>query len=395
MSDIEFIINFRNGAYLEITGGTDELFVVDFYDSDTGILELTDTILTGTWIRTQKKYYVNWYVVVKDLQGSIVFEERFDPKGKDIVIDIDNRALGDTIGFIPYCEVFRKKHNCNLTVLTNFYKIFEDMYPEIKWLPLIDKSPEDFNCYAYYLIVQGISGDLYEKNIKKINYYYSKNIPIKYIDNLTFHNTSYHREHPYKIPLQKIATNILNLEFEELRPIFPMVNSQRPIEKKYICISEFASSEGMKHWNNKIGWKTLVDELQKKGYEVVSISKEKTQLKNVIKRNGDYDLTDRIWYLQHCEFFIGLGSGLSWLAWASSVKVVLIAGHSEKWVEFQENCIRIINEEVCHGCYNNSEHMDKLCCYHSSFCPEDKNFICTRAISPRMVINKIKEHNLI
>jgi hypothetical protein len=39
--------------------------------------------------------------------------------------------------------------------------------------------------------------------------------------------------------------------------------------------------------------------------------------------------------------------------------------------------------------------MDKLCCYHASLCPENKNFICTRAISPKMVMDKIKENNLI
>ena len=204
-----------------------------------------------------------------------------------------------------------------------------------------------------------------------------------------------HKEHPLEIPLQKTMSNLLGLEFEEIRPQLPIVNNERPVKRKYICISEFASSEGMKEWNNKIGWKTLTQELQSMGYEVISISKEKSNLQNITKRNGDLPLLDRIWYLQHCEFFIGLGSGLSWLAWAAGVKVVLIAGHSEKWVEFTENCIRIINEDVCHGCYNSKEHMDKLCCYHSSFCPENKNFICTRAISPRMVMDKIKENNLI
>jgi autotransporter strand-loop-strand O-heptosyltransferase len=395
MSNIDFIVDFRDGAYLEITGKTNELFVVDFYDLDTGILEFTQTARVGSWLRTEKKHYVNWHIIVKDLTGSIVFEEKFNPTGKDIVIDINNRALGDTIGWIPYCDVFRKKHNCNLTVYTNFYKIFEDMYPEIKWLPLEDKKPKDYDCYGYYLLYIGIDNKTHKEGIKKLNHYYTNKIPIKFIPGLTFHDKQFHKEHPLEIPLQKTMSNLLGLEFEEIRPQLPIVNNERPVERKYICISEFASSEGMKEWNNKIGWKTLVQELQSMGYEVISISKEKSKLQNITKRNGDFPLSDRIWYLQHCEFFIGLGSGLSWLAWASGVKVVLIAGHSEKWVEFSENCIRIINEDVCHGCYNNKEHMDKLCCYHSSFCPENKNFICTRAISPKMVIEKIKENNLL
>jgi len=48
MSNIDFIVDFRDGAYLEITGKTNELFVVDFYDLDTGILEFTQTARVGS-----------------------------------------------------------------------------------------------------------------------------------------------------------------------------------------------------------------------------------------------------------------------------------------------------------------------------------------------------------
>jgi autotransporter strand-loop-strand O-heptosyltransferase len=139
----------------------------------------------------------------------------------------------------------------------------------------------------------------------------------------------------------------------------------------------------------------LVDELNSLGYKVVSISKEKSTLKNVIKRNGNYDLIDRSWYLHHCEFFIGVSSGLGWLAWACGKKVVMISGATQSWNEFQEDNIRIINKEVCHGCWNSEEHSDKFGCFHLSFCPENKNFECTRKISPQFVIDRIKEEGLI
>jgi autotransporter strand-loop-strand O-heptosyltransferase len=187
----------------------------------------------------------------------------------------------------------------------------------------------------------------------------------------------------------------LGIDFKEIRPVINQINNERPIEKKYVCISEFASANGMKVWQNQIGWKTIVDELKNMGYEVVSISKEKTELKNVIKQNGNRPLSERVWYLQHCEFFIGMSSGLSWLAWASGAKVVLISGHSKKWLEFSENCLRINNENVCNGCHNIVEHVDKFCCYHESFCPENKNFICTRSISPKMVLDEIKNSKLL
>ena len=35
------------------------------------------------------------------------------------------------------------------------------------------------------------------------------------------------------------------------------------------------------------------------------------------------------------KFFIGIGSGLSWLAWACNTKTVLVSGFSKEWCEFK------------------------------------------------------------
>jgi autotransporter strand-loop-strand O-heptosyltransferase len=128
---------------------------------------------------------------------------------------------------------------------------------------------------------------------------------------------------------------------------------------------------------------------------VVSISKEKTDLKKVTKRNGNFPLTDRMWYLHHCEFFIGVSSGLAWLAWSCGKKVVVISGVTKATNEFTEDCIRVINEDVCHGCWNSEQHADKFTVFAKTLCPENKNWECSRKISPKMVIDKIKENNLI
>jgi autotransporter strand-loop-strand O-heptosyltransferase len=197
--------------------------------------------------------------------------------------------------------------------------------------------------------------------------------------------------------LAAVASDILGLDFKEIRPRFsnPKPN-EKPIGKKFVCISEFASeSTGLKVWQNQIGWQKLVDYLKSEGFEVVSISAEKTNLKNVIKRNGKLDLSDRIWYLHHCEFFVGVSSGLSWLAWACGKKVVMISGATADWNEFKEDNIRIFNPESCHGCWNSVEHSHKFACFHGSFCPEKKNFECTRKISPTFVIDRIKQENLV
>ncbi len=395
MSELKFISNFNNGAFLEISGDTSELFVVKFIDKQTDTVLHTDTLMSGYWTRTNIEYYVDWLVTVHTLDGILVYEHSMNLENELVLVNITSMSLGDVISWIPYCEEFRKKHNCKLIVKSSVSDLFSSSYPEIIWVKPDDIIEYTDLIYSTYTIFVGIDSDTHKSGIKKLNNFYSKKTPIKFIDNLTFFNRSIHPEHPLLIPLQKISANILGIDFKEIRPVINQINNERPIEKKYVCISEFASANGMKVWQNQIGWKTIVDELKNMGYEVVSISKEKTELKNVIKQNGNRPLSERVWYLQHCEFFIGMSSGLSWLAWASGAKVVLISGHSKKWLEFSENCLRINNENVCNGCHNIVEHVDKFCCYHESFCPENKNFICTRSISPKMVLDEIKNSKLL
>ena len=390
----KIFVTYNTSPKVEIIGDEVAMYDVVFYDLDNNAeIVYRNQIMNGYWVSVDRKYYTNWKIVVLK-NDEVVFEDYFNCKNKNVLIDIPSVALGDNISWIPYCEEFRKKHNCNLTVVSRFANIFSESYPNINWVNNMGKiNINDF--YVSYEIGVGVEIGVFSKGMKKLNYYYEKNIPIKYIDNLTFFEKSYHKEHPLLIPMQKIASNILNLEHKEIRTKIKCKNNEKPINEKYICISEFASASGMKEWNNKIGWQTVVDTLNKLGYKVVSISKEKSNLKNLIKRNGDYDLNDRIWYLNHCEFFIGLPSGLSWLSWAVGKKTVMIGGFSEEWCEFIEDNIRVKNYDACGGCFNSPEHADKLCCFHDSFCPENKNFECSRKISPKMVLNKIIESNLI
>jgi len=388
-------ITFVDQPCVELIGDDDGSdYRVIFYDNANNVeLIYESTIKRGYWTKVNKKHYVEWKIVIlKD--GEEYYEEYFDCRKKDVIINTASVALGDNISWIPYCEEFRKKHDCNLTVFTKFGSLFKETYPNISFTDDYDIFKKDFYCsYEFHL---GINYEVYTKGIKKLNKFYESNIPIKFIDNLTFFNRDYHTEHPMRIPMQKIASNILGLEYTEIRPNIVCDVIDRPIREKYICISEFASANiGMKVWNNKIGWQTIVNSLNNMGYTVVSISKEKSDLKNVVKRNGNYDLNDRVWYLKHCEFFIGLASGLSWLSWAVGKKTVMIGGFSEDWCEFVEDNIRVKNYDACSGCFNSVEHADKLCCYHASLCPENKNFECSRKISPKMVLNKIIENNLI
>jgi hypothetical protein len=395
--ETRFITNYNDGASLEILGDDNNTYVVQFYDNKNGELIHQTELKCNHWTKTTRKYFTEWKIVVI-LNNTEVFSEIFDCHKKNVLIKSDSRALGDSICYAPYYSEFRKKHDCNVTVASMFHWLLKDYYPDIEWVEYDKSSNKYKESYATYKIVVGINMGLFNEEMSKLENINTRNpnTPIKYIKGLTFFDKGMHREHPMFIPLQKQITNMLGLEFKELRPRFD-VEGERPIKEKYICIAEFAAGgkhTSMKTWNNQVGWKTLVSELQKRGYKVISISKEKSDL-NVIKRNGDFPLTDRMLYLKHAEFFIGVSSGLAWLNWAMGKKTVMISGFTEAWNEFTEDNIRIINNDVCKGCYNSPEHADKLCCFYRTYCPTGKNFECTRKISPKMVMDKIIENHLI
>ena len=102
-------------------------------------------------------------------------------------------------------------------------------------------------------------------------------------------------------------------------------------------------------------------------------------------------IKDVISDMSTCEFFIGLGSGLSWLAWSIGLPVVLISGFSEDWSETSLNTYRVINKSVCHGCFNS----DRLDAGDWNWCPRHKNtermFECTKTIGSDVVIKEINK----
>ncbi len=390
MEETKFIVDYNDGASLEILGDNVNTYTVKFFDTKNNELVHQTDIKCNHWTRTSRKYYTDWKIIVY-LNNIEVFSDTFNCEGKNVVVHISTIAMGDNISAVPYLEEFRKKHSCNLIVHSKFSWLFKKYYKNIIWEDI--DTNNTFKPYTTYYISLGIRD--FEEGIYKLNQYHRQNKPIKFIDGLTFYDKSFHPEHPLYIPLQKMTSNLLGLSFKELRPNFD-ISSERPIKEKYICFSEYASGDkvGMKFWNNQIGWKTIIEELKNRGYIMVSVSKEKCDFKNVIKVNNR-PLEEVMVYLRYSEFFIGLGSGLSWLNWALGKKTVMINGFTEDWYEFQEDCIRVKNYDVCTGCFNSKAHADKLVCYHNSFCPENKNFECSRKISPKMVMNKIIENNLI
>ncbi|MBQ7477946.1 MAG: hypothetical protein IJT01_03480, partial [Selenomonadaceae bacterium] len=108
---------------------------------------------------------------------------------------------------------------------------------------------------------------------------------------------------------------------------------------------------------------------------------------------GNIPLQERVNLLHHADFFVGLGSGLSWLAWGAGVPVVMICGFSSPSFEFSTP-YRIINRNVCNSCFNDGQQDFDM--GRADWCPKHQDdpstrFQCTRAITPGHVIRVIKK----
>jgi len=157
------------------------------------------------------------------------------------------------------------------------------------------------------------------------------------------------------------------------------------------------STAQCKYWNNDQGWINTVEYLNNLGYKVYCIDKnysfgaiEKMNLipHNAIDKTGDVSLHERIKQICSADFFIGLGSGLSWLAWACKKPVIMISGFSDPKSEFYTP-YRVHNKNVCNSCWNDSSiEFDKG---NWLWCPRNKNFECSKEITFEMVKEKIDQ----
>lgn len=344
------IITFHDGPKVEILGDSGETYCVEFIDADTQLVIHSGSIKSNNWIKANRKYFTNWLIKVY-ARDRLLFEKKFDPTGKRVLIHLDSRSLGDTLAWIPYAEEFRKKWNCYVIVSTFWNNLFEGEYPNIEFV-----SPGS--------VVQDLYA-LYSIGVRDGDYHSNKN-------------------NWRLIPLQKVASDYLGLDYKEIRPRVKKFYFNNGLSKPYVAISEFSTAQA-KFWNFPRGWEKIVTYLKNNGYSVVSVSKEDTRL-DVIKRNGR-PIEETISNILGAEFFISVGTGLSWLAWSLDVPVILISGFSEPWCEMKD-CIRISNKIGCHGCFNDKDlTFDRG---NWNWCPRSKNFECSRNITPEQVIKGIE-----
>jgi autotransporter strand-loop-strand O-heptosyltransferase len=358
-----FLVNFVDGAFLEIKGQKDESYDVKFIDTSNSEIVYQCTIKNNQWTKCSRTWLTNWKIVVSSSNGE-VREFNFEPNGKRILISLESSSLGDTLAWIPYVEEFRKKYNCEVIVSGFINNLFEKEYPNLQF---VNPGTTVHNLYALYRV-----GIWYDENgvdllKSKVDY--------------------------RKVRLQEIASEILGLEYRE---IIPKITKPIPMksDKPYICIANHSTAQP-KYWNNRTGWQELVDYVKSLGYDVYLLSKEDDGFMGNKNPNGVIQVKNKTLdeissILLGSKGFVGLGSGLSWLSWALEVPTVLISGFSEPYQEMQ-NVHRVINRESCHGCF--ARHVFDRGDWN--WCPDhkgtDRQFECTKSITFDMVKPKIDE----
>ena len=181
------------------------------------------------------------------------------------------------------------------------------------------------------------------------------------------------------VPLQKVAADILGLEYEPIRPKLKMFSEKSPSNKPYVCISEYSTMRP-KLWNRDGAWQEVVNYLIEKGYDVVSVSAENTNLTGVIKNSGQ-SIEQTISDISGSNFCIMLNAGPSWLATALNKKCIMITGLAEPWNDFP-NPYRV-SVDVCRpGCFNDPTIPIER---GWEWCPRKRDYACTREITPDMV----------
>jgi len=364
---IPFKLNYNNvdGMFAEILGGGNHSYDVKFVRMDTNETVFQIELQRNTWAKTNIKYYVNWKIIVTNKNTGEIREVVLDLKNSRVFICMESKSLGDTLAWLPYVEEFRKHHNCEVVCSTFWNHLFADQYANIKF---VEPGETVHNLAALYRLGLFYDGESIDYNRNPSN--------------------------PIHHPLQKVASDILGLEYKEVRPLIksPTISN---VDSKQVCIAVHSTSQA-KYWNNPMGWQQVVDWLNNRGYTVRLLSSEENGYMGNrnpvgVVQHSNGPIESVIEELKKSKAFIGLGSGLSWLSWSLDVPTVLISGFSYKWAEMQD-CIRIgAPRGKCEGCFNRI----KLNAGDWNWCPDHKGtprqFECSREITADMVIRELEK----
>jgi autotransporter strand-loop-strand O-heptosyltransferase len=341
-----FQCHFVEGAFLNISGLSNREYDVTYATAGDGkVYEVKQK--PGMWSRPSKKYYMDWTITAR-LNGEVKFQHKMELKGKRVLISLGSKALGDTIAWMPYVEEFRKKHECHVICSGWWTDIFD--YPEIEF---VHPGTGVADIYASYT-VGCFDGQL---DLNTVDWRVT--------------------------PLQKVSADILGIEYEPIRAKLKRNAVAQESNAPYVCFSEFSTMQN-KLWNRPGAWQVIVDYLNEHGYTCISVSAENTELKNVVKHNGQ-SIEQTIEDIAGAQFYVGLNHGPVWLAYALGIPALMVTGISQIWNDFP-NPYRVSVDVCIPGCFNDPSLKIER---GWDWCPRKKDYICTREITEELVIEMI------
>lgn len=373
------LFDFNAGARLLLPNRAEGKWRVRLTDLDTGNI-LFQSENQGAFVSSAKRYYVRIGIDVWDVDmddnATSVLSHAYDARDRDVLIQLPVGTIGDTVGWFPYVARFAAVHGARVTCAMSeiLIPILRDAYPQIRFVTHEDVEKQSIGSQSYA----------------------TYSIGLFFTDKDNIHQPTDFRH----VGLHRTAGYILGVDPKEEPPLLALPDESRPIAEPYVCIAVQASTQS-KYWNNPRGWYSVVRFLKERGFRVICIDQKPVHggglswnhIPNGAEdETGDRPLVERARWLRHAAFFVGLSSGLSWLAWAAGTPVVLISGFTHPTNEF-DTPYRIVNWHACNSCWNDVrllfDHKDFLWCPRHAGTP--RQFECTRLITPEQVITAIEK----
>jgi autotransporter strand-loop-strand O-heptosyltransferase len=372
--------DFNHGCRVMLPPREEGRWRVRLSDRDTGNT-LFNGENQGAIVRSSKRWFVRfrvevWSIDADGAEPRPVLVHDYDTCDQDVLIQFPVGTLGDVLAWFPYAARFAETHpECRATCALSgrLIALLRDEYPNLRLL-----THEE-------LVEQKLTETMYAT----------------YSLGLFFDDTANEWQPTdfRHVGLHRTAGYILGVDPTEQAPRVAIDPGGRPIDEPYVCIAVQSSTQ-CKSWNNPYGWHSVVAFLKENGYRVICIDQKPVHGTGLVwnhiphgseDQTGDRPLTERARWLRHADFFIGLSSGLSWLAWAAGTPVVLISGFTHPTNEFTTP-YRVINWHVCNTCWNDPkerfDHKDFLWCPRHA--GTSRQFECTRLITAEQVIGTIK-----
>ncbi len=368
--------DFNHGARITLPPRTLGTWRVRLRDLDTGNI-LFESENQGATVLSTKRWYVRFGLEIwaSETPETPVFTHTYDATAQNILIQFPIGTLGDILAWFPYAARFAEAHpgaqvTCALSPLI---------------IPLLQATHPNLTLVSHEDLVD-------QRLIETMYATYSLGL---FFDDTANEGQPTDFRH---VGLHKTAAYILGVDPAETPPRIHIPDDTPPIPGPYAVIA-VQSSSGCKYWNNPEGWRDVTAFLESRGYRVVCIDQKPLHGHGLMwthiphgarDETGDRPLTERARWLRHAALYVGLSSGLSWLAWAAGTPTVLISGFTHPTNEFATP-YRVINWHACNSCWNDPtlrfDHHDFLWCPRHKDTP--RHFECTRLITSSQVTQVI------